>query len=71
MPFIRSHGYDSVKTLTTGVSMGAYHAGNFLFRHPDLFDATIVRLSIKQLYYSDQGSRKPAVEQARLRQNHS
>lgn len=29
------------KWLTTGCSMGAYHAANFFFRHPDLFDATI------------------------------
>lgn len=28
------------KIMTTGVSMGAYHAVNFLLRRPDLFDAT-------------------------------
>lgn len=27
--------------LTTGFSMGAYHAGNFFFRRPDLFDSVI------------------------------
>lgn len=41
MPFIRSYGYGSGKALTTGVSMGAYHAGNFFFRHPDCFDGCI------------------------------
>ncbi len=29
------------KPMTTGCSMGAYHAGNLFFRFPDRFDATI------------------------------
>ena len=29
------------KILTTGFSMGAYHAANFFFRRPDLFDIVI------------------------------
>lgn len=41
-PFIRQHcGNDGQKFITTGVSMGGYHAGNFFFRHPDIFDAVI------------------------------
>lgn len=41
-PFMREHcGYSEQLILTTGVSMGAYHAANFFFRHPDLFDALI------------------------------
>jgi esterase/lipase superfamily enzyme len=41
-PFIRKHCGDSTgKFMTTGVSMGAYHAANFFFRHPDIFDAVI------------------------------
>lgn len=41
-PFIRKHSGDTTeKFLTTGVSMGAYHAANFFFRHPDVFDAVI------------------------------
>jgi esterase/lipase superfamily enzyme len=48
-PFIRGHGHDSEKILTTGVSMGAYHAANFLFRHPDVFDATIALSGIFRL----------------------
>ena len=41
-PFIRQHcGNTPQKFLTTGVSMGAYHAANFFFRHPDVFDAVI------------------------------
>ena len=39
VPLIRSYG--SAKAITTGVSMGAYHAGNFFFRHPDCFDGCI------------------------------
>ncbi len=44
-PFIkdRCKGYDQ-KNIVTGVSMGAYHAGNFFFRHPDIFD-TVIALS--------------------------
>jgi len=35
--------------LTTGCSMGGYHAGNFFFRHPSLFDAVIALSGIFQL----------------------
>jgi esterase/lipase superfamily enzyme len=42
VPFMRQHsGGTDHKFMTTGVSMGAYHAVNFFFRHPDLFDAVI------------------------------
>ena len=37
-------GCDDCKAMTTGCSMGAYHAANFFFRRPDLFD-TVVSLS--------------------------
>ena len=41
-PFIGRHcGNADQKIITTGVSMGGYHAGNFFFRHPDLFDTLI------------------------------
>jgi esterase/lipase superfamily enzyme len=41
-PFIRQQCNDAdPKFLTTGCSMGGYHAGNFFFRHPDLFDSTL------------------------------
>ena len=44
-PFMRRHcGDTQEKFLTTGVSMGAYHAANFFFRHPDIFD-TVIALS--------------------------
>ena len=42
VPFMRQHcGDTGQKFLTTGVSMGAYHAANFFFRHPDMFDIVI------------------------------
>ena len=40
VPFIRKRtGPRTI--MTTGSSGGAYHAANFLFRHPDTFDAVI------------------------------
>ncbi len=51
VPFIRSYGYGNGKALTTGVSMGAYHAGNFFFRHPDCFDGCIVLSGLFRLNY--------------------
>jgi esterase/lipase superfamily enzyme len=49
-PFIRSNcaGTDQ-RCLVTGVSMGAYHACNFFFRHPDIFDALIALSGLFQL----------------------
>jgi esterase/lipase superfamily enzyme len=45
VPFMRQHsGNTQEKFMTTGVSMGGYHAANFFFRHPDLFD-TVVAIS--------------------------
>ncbi len=42
VPFVRQHCQDEgIRLLSTGVSMGGYHAANFFFRHPDLFDALI------------------------------
>jgi esterase/lipase superfamily enzyme len=51
IPFIqsRTHGSDSasagaLKLMSTGCSMGAYHAAQSFFRHPDVFD-TVIALS--------------------------
>jgi len=45
IPFARDHsGGMEHKFLVTGCSMGAYHAANFFFRHPDIFD-TVIALS--------------------------
>jgi len=49
-PFIRQHCANTQeKFLTTGCSMGGYHAGNFFFRHPDIFDAMICLSGLFQL----------------------
>jgi esterase/lipase superfamily enzyme len=40
-PFIRYRTSPATKFLVTGCSMGGYHAGNFFFRHPDLFNAML------------------------------
>lgn len=43
--FVKQHcGGSDEKTISTGCSMGAYHAANFFFRHPDVFD-TMISLS--------------------------
>lgn len=50
LPFARQHcGNAGLKFLTTGTSMGAYHAANFFFRHPDQFDAVIALSGIYHL----------------------
>jgi len=41
IPFIRKRAGKKAKPFTTGCSMGGYHAGNFFFRHPDLFGGMI------------------------------
>jgi esterase/lipase superfamily enzyme len=52
VPFMRRHSGDTdLKFLTTGVSMGAYHAVNFFFRHPDVFDTVIALSGLYQLSY--------------------
>ncbi len=49
-PFIQQHCGDAAQQLiATGVSMGAYHAGNFFFRHPDIFDTVIALSGLFQL----------------------
>ncbi len=35
--------------ISTGCSMGAYHAANFFFRHPDQFDGVIALSGLYQL----------------------
>jgi esterase/lipase superfamily enzyme len=47
-PFIHRRGAVG-KFLATGCSMGAYHAANFFFRHPDVFDAVIALSGILRL----------------------
>jgi esterase/lipase superfamily enzyme len=44
VPFIHHHAGSDGSIISTGVSMGGYHAGNFFFRHPWAF-AGFVSLS--------------------------
>ncbi len=44
VPYIRDHSGHAGQLAATGCSMGAYHAANFFFRHPDIFD-TVIALS--------------------------
>jgi len=49
-PFIHQHcGYSDLKAIATGCSMGAYHAANFFFRHPDIFNSVIAISGLFQL----------------------
>lgn len=41
LSFIREHSGYKGKYTTVGCSMGAYHAANFFFKHPDSFDGVI------------------------------
>ena len=54
VPFIRDHCRQSqVLPLTNGCSMGAYHAVNFFFKHPDLFGGTIALSGLYRLDRSE------------------
>lgn len=49
-PFVRQHcGDNTQKFIATGASMGGYHAANFFFRHPDIFDVIIALSGVYRL----------------------
>lgn len=49
IPFINSRTIYSHQLITLGCSMGAYHASNFFFRHPDVFETMIAISGLFQL----------------------
>ena len=50
VPFALEHCENAYNQLmVTGCSMGAFHAVNFFFRHPDLFDTVIALSGLYQL----------------------
>jgi esterase/lipase superfamily enzyme len=50
VPFIHHHCHiGPLPILTTGCSFGAYHAANFLLRHPEVFDGAICLSGIYRL----------------------
>ncbi len=50
IPFIRQQCGEA-RPLTAGVSLGGYHAANFFFRHPGLFDGAISLSGLFQLRF--------------------
>jgi esterase/lipase superfamily enzyme len=48
-PYIQCRNKPGTLLLATGCSMGGYHATNFFFRHPDLFDSLISMSGLFQL----------------------
>jgi esterase/lipase superfamily enzyme len=41
VPFVHKHINPDHKILTVGCDMGGYHAANFFFRYPDVFDGMV------------------------------
>lgn len=50
VPRVREINGTGQALLSTGFSMGAYHAGNFFFRRPDIFDSVIALSGIYDTY---------------------
>ncbi|RMH73514.1 MAG: esterase [Gemmatimonadetes bacterium] len=46
IPFIHHHCRGRVLTITSGASLGAFHAANLLFKYPDVIDGTIAMSGI-------------------------
>ncbi len=54
IPFINEHCHGEIPILTSGASLGAYHAANTFFRRPDLFAGLIAMSGVYDLkYYTD------------------
>jgi esterase/lipase superfamily enzyme len=49
VPYVRGSIGGGGTILTSGVSLGAYHGANLLFRRPDLFDGTVAASGIYDL----------------------
>ena len=55
VPFIQNHSKGLVPIVTTGASVGAYHAANTFFRRPDLFSGVIAMSGVYDLKYYTKG----------------
>lgn len=54
LPFIKEHCRGEVPIVTSGASIGAYHAANTFFRRPEMFAGLIAMSGIYDLkYYTD------------------
>lgn len=51
VPFIHSQCNGLVPIITTGASVGAYHAANIYFRRPDIFSGTIAMSGVYGINY--------------------
>ena len=49
IPYINTAMDGHTLTITCGVSLGAFHAANLLFRHPEIFDGTVAMSGIYDL----------------------
>ncbi|GJQ61292.1 MAG: esterase [Melioribacteraceae bacterium] len=55
VPFIHNHCNGLVPIVNTGASLGAYHAVNMFFRHPDIFKGVIGMSGIYDIKYYSKG----------------
>lgn len=55
VPFIQEQSKGLVPIVTTGASVGAYHAANTFFRRPDLFSGVIAMSGVYDLKYYTKG----------------
>jgi len=55
VPFIHNHCNGLVPIITTGASLGAFHAVNLFLRHPDIFKGTIGMSGIYDIKYYSKG----------------
>jgi esterase/lipase superfamily enzyme len=61
--FVRDHcQLPQANILTNGCSMGAYHAVNFFFKHPDLFGGTLALSGLYRLDRSEFGLQSHELE---------
>jgi len=55
VPFIQEQCKGLVPIVTTGASVGAYHAANIFFRRPDIFSGVIAMSGVYDLKYYTKG----------------
>ena len=55
VPFIYNHCRGQLMIVTSGASVGAFHAANMLFRRPDIFDGTIAMSGSYDIKYYTEG----------------
>ncbi len=56
LPYVRGVLSNNDRVALTGCSLGAYHAVNFFFRHPDRFDLVVALSGVYDLQFSVGGA---------------